>query len=365
MHKIFLTVIAAFLGILATQGQVYIQTALPTAGLIQKNQLWNLVLVNGVNTPMEGKLTLVLRDRQTGLEMMSAVTGRFSLPKGSLSLNVNNLNPIQYNYMGFTPGNLFNGLLPSGAYTACYVFSQYASDKEAPLAEECVAFDVEPLSPPMLIFPADSSELEVNPSQFSWTPPTPAGMMNQLRYDILIAEIKPGQKAAEALQDNMSFYNSAGLVSNLLPYSGAMPAFEKDKWYSWQIVARDEKNYAGKSEVWVFKVKKEQTPEKTINNTPYLKMTTGAPGQGVAPNGILKLSFFNRTTDTQLRIKVEDLTAGGGTPAEFVVKAVPGENQAELKLRQKITVAEQHTYRAAISFSNGETLSVLFVIKNF
>jgi hypothetical protein len=40
----------------------------------------------------------------------------------------------------------------------------------------------------------------------------PAGMISRLRYEILITEIKAGQKADEALQDNMSFFNSADVA---------------------------------------------------------------------------------------------------------------------------------------------------------
>src|SRR5258705_8985741 len=100
MRKNLTAIVALMILSTMIQAQVYIQTTLPTVGLVQKNQLWNLVLINGTTGSMEGKLELVLRDRQTGLELMTATTSRFSLPKGSLSVNVNNLNPIQYNYLG-------------------------------------------------------------------------------------------------------------------------------------------------------------------------------------------------------------------------------------------------------------------------
>ncbi|MDZ4792827.1 MAG: hypothetical protein SGI83_00980 [Bacteroidota bacterium] len=362
-----LTVVVFVLITVVSKAQVYIQTTLPTVGLVQKNQLWNLVLVNGTTTAMEGKLDLILRDRQSGMELLTATTSRFTLAKGSLSVNVSNLNPIQYNYMAMDAGSSFNGLLPVGAYIACYSFTKLAGEKQEQLAEECVPFDIEPLSPPMLIFPVDSSELEAIPGQFTWTPPTPAGMINRLRYEILITEIMPGQKADEAMQSNMNFYNRADVTNNFMTYPASLPAFEKEKWYGWQIVAKDDKNYAGKSEVWVFKIKRESELEKIIKGTPYIKMKTDAPELGIAPNGILKLSYFNRGTDSTAKITLSDLSNGEEHSRQVFVtqKIIPGENQLQINLKKVISLSEESTYKAEIISSSGERNSILFRIKFF
>lgn len=349
------------------QAQVYIQTTLPTVGLVQKNQLWNLVLVNGTTASIEGKLDLVLRDRQTGMELMTATTSRFTLLKGSLSVNVNNLNPIQYNYLAMDGGSMLNGLLPAGAYIACYSFTKIAAEKPEQIAEECVPFDIEPLSPPMLIYPADSSELDAVPAQFTWTPPTPAGMISRLRYEILITEIKPGQKEDEALQDNMSFYNIADVINNFLTYPASLPSFEKEKWYGWQVVARDDKSYAGKSEVWVFKVKQASPVELMIKGTPYIRMKPDGAELGIAPNGILKLSYDNRYADSSVTVTIKDLSSesDGGKPPQFRVKIVPGENQIQYSLKKIMRLSDQSTYEASIVNSAGEKSVVQFRIKYF
>jgi hypothetical protein len=365
MRKILITGFIIMFTALYLPAQVYIQTTIPAVGLLQKNQLWNLVLVNGTTGPVEGKLTLVLRNRQSGTELMTASTSRFTVPKGSLSVNANSLNPIQYNYLGMDPNTGLNGLLPVGAYTACYSFSKIDGERVEQLTEECAPFDVEPLSPPMLIYPSDSAELEAAPAQFTWTPPTPAGMMKRLRYDVLITEILPNQKPAEAIQQNTPFYNSADISNNFITYPAALPAFEKEKWYSWQVVARDDKNYAAKTETWVFKIKKENGIPKKTDVFPYLKMRSDAPETGIAPNGILKLSCFNRTADTAARVLIYDLSApqSANEPAMFLVDMKPGENQLILKLERKMNVSETHTYKAEITYSSGEKNSVLFHVR--
>lgn len=367
IHKTMQKIVATALLLFTTQyisAQVYIQTTLPAAGLVQKNQLWNLVLVNGTNGPVEGRLTLILRNRQQNTELMTATTSRFTLPRGSLSVNINNLNPVQYNYLGMDPNTSLNGLLPAGSYTACYSFARINGERQEILSEECVPFDTEPLSPPMLIFPADSSALQSNPAQFSWTPPAPSGMLSRLHYEIFITEIRTGQKAEQAMQENLPFYHSANVPGNFITYPAALPAFDKEKWYSWQVVARDDKNYAGKTEVWVFKINKQNAMPDISQGTPYLKMKPDNPDQGIAANGILKLSFFNRSGDREAQVLIENLSEPDGQKAYFPVNIKNGENQAEIKLNKKINISETATYKATIVYSSGEKNSVLFrVIK--
>jgi len=367
MRKFLVAVATLMFVSFEIQAQVYIQTTLPTVGLVQKNQLWNLVLVNGTAASIEGKLDLVLRDRQSGMDLMTATTNRFNLPKGSLSVNVNNLNPIQYNYLAMDGSSTLNGLLPVGAYIACYSFTKTTAEKQEQLVEECVPFDIEPLSPPMLIFPADSSELDAIPSQFTWTPPTPAGMISRLRYEVLITEILPGQKADEALQSNMSFYSSADVVNNFLTYPSSLPGFEKEKWYGWQVLARDDKSYAGKSEVWVFKVKNPSKTDLIIKGTPFMKMKPGGAEFGIAPNGVLKLSYDNRSADSSVTVTITDLSdeGSGRKLPQFQVKVVAGENQIQFSLKKIMNLSEESTYEARIVNAAGEKSIVLFRVKYF
>jgi hypothetical protein len=368
MRKLLLILPAIALTVNVIRAQVHIQTTIPTVGLIQKNQLWNIVLVNGTATAIEGRLELVLRDRQSGMELLTAATSYFSLPKGSLSVNINSLNPIQYNYLGMEPDKTMNGLLAAGPYLACFSFTRSASEKQEILSEECVAFDSEPLSPPMLMFPADSAELDVSPAQFTWTPPLPGAMFNHLQYEILITEIIPGQKAAEALQENMSLYSPAGIDNNFLTYPGSLPAFEKGKWYAWQVIASDDKNYAGKSEVWVFRVKAQVPLSPMAEMTPFVKMKTSNPEKSIAPDGFLKLAYTNETSDSTAIIELTDLTSSGARqkPISFSVPVKPGENLIQYDLRKMLgTPDETKVYQAVLRNSRGETWYMRFSVRYF
>ncbi|HMK24825.1 MAG TPA: hypothetical protein VK483_02260 [Chitinophagaceae bacterium] len=347
--------------------QVQIQTTLPTVGLVQKNQLWNLVLLNSSNSLLYGRLELVLFDRQTSQELMTASTAEFSLVKGSVIINVNNLSPVQYNYIGIAPDKNINTLLPVGAYSVCYTFVRDPNtDKREILAEECVSFDVEPLSPPMLSFPADSSVLETAPTQFSWTPPTPAVLLNRLHYEVLITEVQSSQKAAEALEENIPFFSNDQAPNNFMTYPAAQPAFEKDKWYAWQVIARDDNNYAGKSEVWVFKVAKQNPVQAIINGTAYVQLQKNGSEKTIAPNGNLRFYYFNQLADTAAVVTVTDLTEK--TKKDDVVFTIPlarGQNFIQKDISKIIRWEEGHVYKWQLQNSAMEKWNIMFEIKKY
>lgn len=358
MKKIFIATLTILLMQVAASGQVTIQPGIPAVGLIQKNQLWNVLLVNSTSTNYKCVLQLVLRDRTTGMEIITASTRQFDVAAGARQLNANLVGPVQYNYLLPGTDNRLQGLLPAGNYTACYELTTVYPKIEK-LAEECVQFDAEPLSPPILIFPADSALLENLPNQFSWIPPTPEGMFDRLRYELLITEVKDGQKAEEALQDNIPFYNDGALFSNRMSYPASAAAFEKDKWYAWQVTARDDKAYAGKSEVWVFKVVKEK-PVKSPYNDSYIFVNGNASENNIfyitKKELLIKYYSFEKAANTSIIIK----TTAGNIVQQGNQDVKYGDNFFTLPL--SAAVAKGQLYRVEIKDSNNKVHTILFSI---
>lgn len=255
MIKKIISVTLLVFSSLLLPAQYAIQPLTMGAGVIQKNQLWNVLLVNSSNTPISCRIDLIIREKISGLEQITASTSTFSLPKGAKQINSQLIGTVRYNYFNQISPRLSDELLPVGNYMACYRL--YSGDvvKSNLLAEECVQFDVEPITEPILVQPTDSSQLAEIPKQFSWIPPTPTTLFNQLRYDITITEIPEGQKAKEAIENNTPVYTELNLLSNQLTTSQLSETLKKDKWYAWQVTAKDDKNYSRKTEVWVFKIK--------------------------------------------------------------------------------------------------------------
>ncbi|MDQ2863616.1 MAG: hypothetical protein M3R50_08225 [Bacteroidota bacterium] len=362
MKRFFLFATTLFAFNTGAIGQLTLQANIPPVGFIQKGQLWNILVVNNSAVSHNCKLNLSLKERNTGQDVLNATTGFFNISKGALQLSENILNPIQYNYISAGASAHLQGLLPVGAYTACYTLTE--ASEEVELAENCFEFDVEPLSPPLLAFPADSTQSEAQPLQFIWMPPTPAGMFSRLHYEILITGVNDNQKADEAIQQNIPFYNTGDIVNNTLSYSGNNLSFEKDKWYAWQIIARDDNSYAAKSEAWVFKVDSPSVEKIVLNDAPYLKMKKSGPEKGMAPNGILKLSYVNETTDSIATILITDLN-GDKQSLQFKTPVHAGENLILYDVSKKLGLKEGIIYKAQVTNSRKEVWAILFEIHFF
>lgn len=359
MKKYLLLWIFALCAVI-TFAQVSIQPVLPLSGIIQKNNLWNVAVINTSANSFDCRLELTLRDRTNGLEVLTATTGQFRITGGAKQLNAANLAPLQYNYASPVISVRTDDLVPVGDYIACYRLS---SAKDI-LAEECASFDVAPLSPPMLINPADSAVLEVQPSQFTWIPPAPFNLFSRLQYECIITEIFPGQKAEEAMQRNLPFYTEPNIPVNNLAYKGMATSFEKDKWYAWQVIAKDDNNYAAKSEVWVFKVGEKSPAQMIVEASPFIQMKKNSPEKGIAPNGILKLSYLNETTDSTATITIADLGANGKSKS-FTVALQPGENLLSYNVQKKLHLEEGRVYQAEIVNSRNEKWLLQFEIYTY
>jgi hypothetical protein len=346
-----------------TYAQVSIQPILPLSGMVQKNTLWNVAVINTGTENYTCTLEITLLDRASGIEVLTATSGVFQIGAGAKQLSASLLAPVQYNAISTTNMGRNNDFIPIGNYTACY---RLTLNGKAPIAEECLAFDVAPLSPPMLIIPADSAILKVAPSQFSWIPPAPINLFNRLAYEVQIVEVQPGQKAEEAIQNNLPFYTEPNVPINNLAYTGAASNFEKDKWYAWQVVAKDDRNYAGKSEVWVFQIK-EDAIVKTVTGSSYAKMKIDNNELAVAQDGILKVLYKNELTDEKVDIKIIDLTSTQNKnkkPISFSSKLILGDNYIQRNLKGLMKLDENKVYMAEIKNSRGEVFTIRFVIKN-
>ena len=358
MKKIFFFLILSLSFERNINAQVTLQPSIPTIGLLQKDQLWYIMVINNNNKQYECKFELTLLDRKTGLEILTAISGQISIPAGVKQLNVNVLNPIQYNYFVSGIDNRFQSLIPVGSYTACYTLTDIINKDNGKLSEECIQFDIEPLSPPMLIFPSDSALLENAPVQFSWIPPTPAGMFNHLSYELIISEINNGQKAEEAIQQNIPFYSDAAIKNNFSNYPATAIAFERDKWYSWQVIARDEQNYVGKSESWVFKVSPPKATPPKNENPNYISLNSVSQEQGIHVIDDNRLNIKYYSFDKEYTTKINFFTADNDMVYSMKQKIIYGDNFFNLKISNQFNVGQ--IYKIEIIDLKGNSHIALF-----
>ena len=82
----------------------------------------------------------------------------------------------------------------------------------------------------------------------------PAELFSNLNYDIMVAEMLPGQSAAKAILYNTPVYTNHNLR---VPFENYLLLFsiKKDQAYAWQVVAKKRVEYAVQTETWSFVIK--------------------------------------------------------------------------------------------------------------
>ncbi len=332
VKKIFITA-TMFTGLFSA-AQVTVNVQLPPAGLIQKDQLWNLVVVNNNNGISETNIALDIKDAITGQTVLSAGSRSFSLGKGIKIISVKDVQPVQYNYLA---AELSGTYLPLGSYIACYRMIGNTLKGPESLGDECVRLNINPLSPPMLTTPFDRAVLQTTYPQFSWIPPTPSDIFSTLHYDIAVAEILPGQSPAEAILYNTPVYNNQNLRVAYENYPSSFSKLKAQQQYAWQVTARNGTNFAAQTEIWSFEIQSPDSVKENVSDAGYLLLSRNSEATGVSSvsNNMIRIKYysFDKTHDATLKF----LFAGGKTVMEVKKKIFYGNNFIEIKLNNQFT----------------------------
>lgn len=286
--------------------QITISVQLPPAGMIQKEQLWNLVLVNNGNAAIEATILLNLQDAVTGQPVLSAGSRTILLNKGVKMLTIADVQPVQYNYGGaIISGNY----LPLGSYIACYtIASNTGAERPQTLADECVRVNINPLSPPLLITPADKSVSATPYPQFAWLPPAPIDMFSNLNYDLSVAEVLEGQSPAEAMLYNNPVYVNNNLKASFENYPSSYTRLDTGKLYVWQVTARNDMSYSATTQVWTFSIQPIENPQEKPVSIAYILVsrTKEAGGINYIEGNNLSIKYYSFDSEHQTTIKLLD-----------------------------------------------------------
>ncbi len=336
--------------------QITINIVQPPAGMINKDQLWNMVLTNNTNTTYDVTILLSLKDAVTGQSVLSAGTRAMQLPKGVKVLALQDIQPVQYNYGASDIGNF----LPLGSYIACYTVNRYGHELMEAIATECVRINITPLSPPLLNMPSNKSVLQTPVPQFSWIPPAPMNMFNNLSYDVSVAEVLEGQSAIEAVQYNTPVYVSSNVKAPYENYPSTYSRLQPGKTYAWRVTARNGDNYATATEAWTFTIAGDSTKTNPVSIS-YIALNKNHGEQGV-----------NYITGNELRIKYYSFDK----THQSVVRFLDTEKKIIQEVKQTITYGDNylvfklnHLYRTGrvyfieITDQQKSTITASFSIK--
>lgn len=293
----------------AAGAQVTLGLQVPPTGVVQKSQLWNMVLVNGSNASCDVDVTITLSSAADNNPVMTATGKLITLTKGARQLKYADFAPVNYKYLS----GMFNndmrpeGFLPVGAYTVCYTVSRWKGDLQEPVAEDCINIEIQPLSPPVLNTPADKEVLTVRTPQFTWLPPAPLQLFGDLSYDLVITRVMDGQSALSAIQQNIPVYNTGRSKNNFLNYPASYTSLDTGVTYAWCVVARNNNQFAAQSDVWTFTVQSAEKQRTDKAGSAYIKLRRDENGALAVTTGQLLIAYTNEAGDAKVSYVVRPL----------------------------------------------------------
>jgi hypothetical protein len=318
------------------QAQLTINVVQPPAGMISKDQLWNLIITNNSNGTSEVVVLMNVKDAVTGQSVLSAGTRSLFLNKGVKVLNIQDIQPVQYNY---GPSGFSGNFLPIGSYIVCYTVNRYFHEQFETLATECARINITPLSPPLLITPGNRSVLQTPAPQLSWLPPTPGEMFNDLSYELSVAEVQEGQSPNEAILYNTPVYTNAHVRTTFETYPSTYSTLQPGKTYAWQVTARNGDSYALATEVWTFRVAADSVKKETTQAS-YILLGRSTDGSGV-----------HTIQDKELNIKYYSFDKSH----EAIVRFFNKDKQVMLEVKRTLLYGDNFlSFKLSDSFHAGE-----------
>ncbi len=361
MYKKNVLLCILILATLLSRAQITMTLQVPTVGVLVKNQLWNMLLVNASGRSQMVEISLVLLDQKTNQPVLTATTMPFLLDKGVKQIQARDLGAINYTYNG--PATLTdhdpNGMLPVGNYQACY--SLIYGQKGVVLAENCIIVDIDPLSPPLLNSPADSGSIYTAFPQFTWLPPSPPSMFSDLSYDMILVAVLPGQGMADAIEQNIPVYSGGFVRTPYLNYSSAFRSLDTNQLYAWRIVAMNNGQPTAMSDIWTFKVVVPPKPTVQSKFVPYLTLKRGLGPSVASATGSLRFTYANDPADTVVSYTITSLNDRGNPVVQQGPIAMHrGINLLDIPLSKTASYAEKKIYLFQFTNSRRETWSVKF-----
>lgn len=324
--------------------QVNMTVQLPPTGVMQKAQLWNILLVSSSSSSVRVRIDLQIMDAQSRQPVLNGSSTIFSISRGAKQLQVADLAPITYEYLSPTADRNANGLLMAGSYIACYSVMQISGDGAALVAEDCSPFAVEPVSPPLLNNPADQSIVEGNLPQFTWIPPAPLSIFSNLNYDFTIVELRNGQSAAEAIQSNIPVYHTTRLKDQFLNYPASAITLDTAKKYAWTVVAKNNNQFAAQADIWTFKLKSVQVEKVYIEPAAYVQLKRGLDAPLITCTGSLQLSYTNDAADNTVKYEIITLDGTKNMVQSGTLSLNRGPNQLKISLNNGFIAGQSYLF---------------------
>lgn len=246
----------------STYGQVIINFTIPNPIEVKHADLYNILILNSDNVSRRVNIRCGLNFGTTSV--FQSEVNDITLVSGTNQLSQMVFQETNVVYSNEERFSFFrnNQTLPAGNFKWCIqVIDPVTKEK---IGSECFNITVEPLTPPLLVFPINQSVIPNSNPTFIWLGPGPQIKGDQFLYDIKVSEILGAQTPLDALTRNFGHIQVSNLTELQFPYPFNSPTLENGKKYAWQVIAHNSLGKTLKTDVWIFSVYQDTAKEEKV-----------------------------------------------------------------------------------------------------
>jgi hypothetical protein len=352
-------------GILTSFGQkVDIRMSPPSPFALKVNDLFNVELNNKGRVQQSVYLQGTVEKIGKG-QVLRAQTETFRLERGTKILSGYRLNTTK---MTFRNGKVekavrATGNLPSGNYIICVKLKRLRQDQL--ISQYCLEQSVSNQTPPQLAYPTNGSKLNNPLPGFTWIPPAPQPTGNNYSYKVEVTEVHNNQKPRDAMLNNPIFFRKKVGKQTNLQYPPYAPDLERGKNYAWQVTAFSRDYRIGKTQVWTFEIKEDETLEIKKNQPKgdFLKLKPAIDGNSHMIDQFLRFTFQESYNTKILDFDFYNDKDEKVTPSDLNLVDKYGSNYYEVDLSKYSAFEEGKYYTLKIQDLNKKDFYLKFKYK--
>jgi len=303
-------------------------------------------------------MSIIVKERKAGV-VCTIKTPAFTILQGAnpLPFTIARSASVQFSNNGTGRLTSVNHNFPEGDYEYCYTIN-YVSNDILPV-EQCFDYTLAPFAELHLIDPYDKDKVCDKRPLLTWQPLLPG--IPGSAYQLVLAEVKSGQNATEALNYNLAIINQSNIISPILPYPSIAPQLETGKTYAWQVTAYKDQTVLNRSEVWSFTVDCQDTVKKVIDDG-YRDIEDLSKGNYYVAVGVVKFALVNPYQAQNLKYEITSLNK-----PDKKIKSLPklnlvtGDNKIVIDLSTNNTFNDGSYYIMKVWLPNGTVKSLRFL----
>ena len=327
--------------------------------------IMNFQVRNETQSEITGMVRIVIRE-DAGGNIVEINVRNVAIRRGINLYSRGLLKQAQFNFSSNELATIFRqtGKLPEGDYEYCYEITVTDSKPAVPqdYYENCFHYSNKPLTPLLLVDPAEGEKICNQKPTLTWQPPLPLDF--RARFQVIVAEVKDKQAPIEALSFNQPVINVSGLAEARLTHPAHVKELQKGKTYAWQVYYSVDRRLVLKSEIWTFKVDCEEDQSANPDES-YRELKPNVEGDYYLAKRKLRFAVNNPYNDGELKYSIAPLENPGKQITQLPkLKIGTGFNKYSINLDEYRAFRNGEQYQLSVELANGQKLILRFIYED-